>query len=130
MNKSRNAIQFNNHRLNIQVCIEQSYVRDSRTINHLNNNLLVNVLENEQAGKALREIHIRELERRNRDLETHQKQYTIFGQEWGWQIESIFQKIEEMDRQIEHMDQSINKISNEQKKKCTAKWILPITRKK
>ena len=87
INKSRNAIQFNNHQSNIQGCIEQSCVRDSRTINHLNNKLLVNVLENERAGKALREIHIRELERQNQDIETHQKQYTIFVQEWGWQME-------------------------------------------
>ena len=87
INESRNAIQFNNHQSNIQGCIEQSCVRDSRTINHLNNKLLVNVLENERAGKALREIHIRELERQNQDIETHQKQYTIFVQEWGWQME-------------------------------------------
>ena len=48
--------------------------------------------------------------------QTHQKQYTKFAQEWGWQMESIFQKIEEMDRRIEHMDRSQNKIIIEQKK--------------
>ena len=151
---SRNEYQFNNHRSDIETHSEQSYVRDSRTINHLNNNLLVNALENERAGKALTEIHIRELERRNQDIatqkqklihleaqnqelihlarcnqefeyvhndkrsaeQTHQKQYTKFAQEWGWQMESIFQKIEEMDRRIEHMDRSQNKIIIEQKK--------------
>ena len=73
---SRNEYQFNNHRSDIETHSEQSYVRNSRTINHLNNNLLVNALENERAGKALTEIHIRELERRNQDIAT-QKQKLI-----------------------------------------------------